>query len=87
MSSCLLWGAPSGDHVGSVGNLVAGGVVFEQGSLVPAPESGAVDSGDPLVDFDPLLPGIQPVPDTDIAGNPRVVGSRIDRGAYEVQGQ
>ncbi len=41
--------------------------------------SPAIDAGDPNTDTSML-------PETDVAGNPRVVNSRIDIGAYEYQG-
>ena len=42
--------------------------------------SPAINSGDP--DLDPEM-----IPATDLAGNPRIIGSRIDIGAYEYQGE
>lgn len=52
-------------------------------TLVPG--SNAVDRGNQNVDWDPFTPGIQDPPATDLAGNPRIVGTRIDLGAFEVQ--
>jgi parallel beta-helix repeat protein/predicted outer membrane repeat protein len=50
----------------------------EDDDLRPAPSSPCVDTGDP---------NYTPGPDNnDIDGNPRIVSSRVDMGAYEFQG-
>lgn len=45
----------------------------------------AVDRGNQSVDWDPFTAGIQDAPETDLAGNPRISGRRIDLGAFELQ--
>jgi hypothetical protein len=45
----------------------------------------AVNRGNQDVDWDPFAAGIQEPPATDLAGRPRIAGSRIDLGAFEVQ--
>ncbi len=52
-------------------------------SLLPG--TNAVNRGNQDVDWDPYLDGIQDPPETDLSGNPRVVGRRIDLGAFELQ--
>ncbi len=47
--------------------------------------TSAVDRGNQDVDWDPFASGIQGAPTTDLAGNPRTVGTRVDLGAYELQ--
>jgi hypothetical protein len=64
--------------------------------VTPGHEAGEVpvtliDAGGNYVDIDPLAVGIQFLPDTDLAGQPRVTDgngdgqSVIDVGAYELQ--
>jgi hypothetical protein len=61
------------------------------------PDSAAIDAGANAVDTDPATPGHQPLPTTDLDGNPRFVDDPntedsglgdaplVDRGAYEFQ--
>ena len=54
--------------------------------------SGVIDRGNNYVDFDPIAIGFQALPQTDIAGNQRIVDGNedgepvVDMGAYEFQG-
>jgi hypothetical protein len=86
LGSNLLWGAPEAGLFTDVANFL-GKAQFQEGTLVPASPSPAIDHGDPFLDFDPLAPGVQGVPALDIDGNPRVVGAKIDMGAFESQGE
>lgn len=53
--------------------------------------SPCIDAGNKFVDFEPLTSGFQPLPDIDLAGEPRMVDgdddgwSDVDMGAYEYQ--
>ncbi len=53
--------------------------------------SRCIDMGDNFVDYDPLAPGFTPLPQTDLAGNLRIVDGNgdgdatVDMGAYEAQ--
>jgi len=61
----------------------------EDDNLRLAPGSPCIDIGNNDVDTDPWIPGIQPLPETDIDGRPRIIDGDcndtdvIDMGAYE----
>jgi predicted outer membrane repeat protein len=61
------------------------------GNLRLASGSPCIDAGFDFVDTNPLMIGIQPLPPTDLDGQPRIVdgdgfgGATVDQGAYEVQ--
>ena len=46
-------------------------------------ESPCVDTGDNNADTDANAPGVQPLPDHDLDGTPRIVHGTVDMGAYE----
>jgi uncharacterized repeat protein (TIGR01451 family) len=48
------------------------------------PTSPAIDAGDNSADTDANISGVQPLPTTDLDGNPRIVSNAVDLGAYEV---
>ncbi|MCP4642033.1 MAG: right-handed parallel beta-helix repeat-containing protein [bacterium] len=64
----------------------------ENGDLRIGADSSCIDTGRTLVDFDPLEPGFQPLPETDLGGQPRIVDGdgdgwvAVDMGAHEYQG-
>ena len=61
------------------------------GNLRLTSGSPCIDAGFNIVDIDPNQPGFQPLPSTDLDGNPRTVDatgfgeSIVDMGAYEFQ--
>jgi hypothetical protein len=65
-------------------SIYAGNLRLGAGSL-------AIDSGTNIVDLAPLDPDLDPLPATDLDGNPRITdgdgfgGAAVDRGAYEYQ--
>ena len=56
---------------------------FPEYELLPG--TRAIDRGNQSLDWDPFTAGIQSAPTTDLLGNPRIAGRRIDLGAFEVQ--
>jgi Bacterial TSP3 repeat len=61
------------------------------GNLKLAPESPCIDAGSNYVDYDPISPGFQFLPQTDAAGNVRIVDGNgsgeaiVDMGSFEYQ--
>jgi predicted outer membrane repeat protein len=61
------------------------------GTLALGSNSPCIDTGNTFVDADPLSPGFQALPQTDLAGEPRIVDGDedglvdVDMGAYEYQ--
>lgn len=91
---CIIWDNASGALTGSTTPLFSGttnpfflnpgfydtlGMVWIDGDYHLTPNSPYIDAGDPFYLMDPTAPLI------DITGSPRVVGARIDIGAFEFQ--
>ncbi len=51
------------------------------------PGSPCIDTGDDDADIDASTSGLQPLPPTDVDGNPRIFDCHVDIGAYEFQGE
>ena len=64
----------------------------EAGDLRLDSVSPCIDTGDNFVDIDPATSGFQKLPETDLAGKPRIIDGDgndeevVDMGAYEYQG-
>lgn len=59
------------------------GVDDDYGDVRLRSGSGCIDAGDNDADVDAVVPGVQPLPATDLAGDPRIVGGVVDMGAFE----
>lgn len=65
---------------------------LELGDLRIGNDSPCVDRGSSFVDLDPLVPGLQPMPEFDLFGKPRLVDGNndgiiaVDMGAFEAAG-
>jgi hypothetical protein len=76
-----------------VGNIASepGFEAAATGNLYLSSESPCIDAGNRFVDADPLTPGFQALPTTDVAGRPRIVDgngdgvAEVDMGTYEYQ--
>lgn len=94
IEQCIIWANDSGPLSSSTTPILSGTInpffiqpghwdnisdVWIEGDYHVAPDSPYIDAGSPLYGDDPD----DPVEDLD--GNPRVVGARIDIGAYEFQ--
>ena len=62
------------------------GVDDDYGNLHLRALSPCVDAGDNNADTDFFAPGIQPLPDHDLGGFPRIANNIVDLGAYELPG-
>jgi predicted outer membrane repeat protein len=75
----------AGNILGTTGSIFSGdGVTLKS-------DSPCIDAGNTYVDFEPQTVGFQTLPETDLAGNPRLVDGDgdgiqdVDMGAYEYQ--
>lgn len=86
----LPFALPAGNDVGGAGGLTANSVQFtnaDQGDLTLLVTSFGVDQGTVNIDFGPLdATTVADAPEKDIAGEDRVIGGSIDRGAHENTG-